>query len=68
MRIVHIFSALYQGGAENQLELLISQSLRATPDIEHIVISLKNEQTQLWQRLEQKKSKFIAVILTVLLI
>ncbi|WNO61686.1 glycosyltransferase [Rheinheimera sp. MMS21-TC3] len=54
MRIVHIFSALYQGGAENQLELLISQSQQATPDVEHIVISLKSDKTALWQRLEQK--------------
>lgn len=53
MRVVHVFSALYQGGAENQLELLLNESFRATPEVEHTVISLKSEVTPLWRRLEK---------------
>ncbi|WP_057830221.1 glycosyltransferase [Colwellia sp. TT2012] len=53
MRVVHVFSALYQGGAENQLELLLNQSFRATPEVKHMVISLKSEITPLWKRLEK---------------
>lgn len=53
MRVVHVFSALYQGGAENQLELLLHESFRATPDVQHTVISLKSEVTPLWRRLEK---------------
>jgi glycosyltransferase involved in cell wall biosynthesis len=54
VRVVHVFSALYQGGAENQLELLINESLKSTPDVKHIIISLKSEVTPLWKRLENK--------------
>jgi len=55
MRVVHIISALYQGGAESQLEKLIyhshSHSHSQTEFVEHIVISLKNEKTPLMKRL-----------------
>lgn len=50
MRVIHIFSALYQGGAESQLERLIY----ASDNIEHIVISLSNVRTNLSNRLEER--------------
>lgn len=49
MRVIHIFSGLYQGGAESQLEKLIYHS-RST-EVEHIVISLKNDETPLMKKL-----------------
>lgn len=52
MHIVHVFSALYQGGAETQLELLINHSLKNNPEVKHTVISLKRDVTPLWIRLE----------------
>jgi len=48
LKVIHILSGLYQGGAESQLEKLINHS--GCNSIEHIVISLKNEQTPLMQR------------------
>jgi glycosyltransferase involved in cell wall biosynthesis len=54
MHVVHVFSALYQGGAENQLELLIDESFKSTPKVKHSIISLKSEITPLWKRLENK--------------
>ncbi len=51
MRVIHIISALYQGGAESQLEKLIYYS--QSESIEHIVISLKNDETPLMLRLRK---------------
>lgn len=49
MKVIHILSGLYQGGAESQLEKLILFS--ENENISHIVISLKNDKTPLMQRL-----------------
>lgn len=49
MRVVHVFSALYQGGAESQLERLITAS---DDSVEHVVITLKNVETPLVIRLK----------------
>ena len=48
MRVIHIISGLYQGGAENQLELL-TKHMRSS---EHIIISLSAEETNLSRRLQ----------------
>lgn len=48
LRVIHILSGLYQGGAESQLEKIISYS--SSDSVEHIIISLKNDQTPLMQR------------------
>lgn len=48
MRVVHVFSALFQGGAESQLERIIFSSDKS---IEHVVISLKSVDTPLVRRL-----------------
>ncbi|HAS8533059.1 TPA: glycosyltransferase [Vibrio vulnificus] len=53
MKVVHIISALYQGGAESQLEKLIDYSSRNS-GTEHVVISLKDDQTELMVRLRNK--------------
>ncbi|MFT5592921.1 MAG: glycosyltransferase involved in cell wall biosynthesis [Oceanicoccus sp.] len=50
MRVLHILNALYQGGAERQLELIIDE----TPSTEHIVISLQSINTPLSIRLKKK--------------
>ncbi|ASG08529.1 MULTISPECIES: glycosyltransferase [Vibrio] len=48
MKVIHILSGLYQGGAESQLEKLILFS--KNENISHVVISLKNDKTPLMQR------------------
>lgn len=53
MKIVHIISALYQGGAESQLEKLIDYSTD-TNHVEHVVVSLKDDETDLMVRLRTK--------------
>jgi glycosyltransferase involved in cell wall biosynthesis len=55
LRVVHIISALYQGGAESQLEKLIYHS--KSIGIEHIVVSLKNDETPLMVRLKENGVK-----------
>lgn len=57
MKVVHIISALYQGGAERQLDLLISESLDKNPNIEHFIVSLKDVRTPLWEEFEEKGIK-----------
>lgn len=52
LKVIHIISALYQGGAESQLEKLIYHS--QSSDIVHIVISLRNDETPLMKRLQAK--------------
>lgn len=47
MKVIHILSGLYQGGAESQLEKLILFS--KNENISHVVISLKNDKTPLMQ-------------------
>ena len=59
MRVVHIISALYQGGAESQLEKLIYHS--QSTEIEHIIISLKNDETPLMVRLKDNGIKVYCV-------
>jgi glycosyltransferase involved in cell wall biosynthesis len=49
MRVIHILSGLFQGGAESQLEKLIYFS--KNKNIEHIIISLKSDETPLMTRL-----------------
>ncbi|PTO51485.1 hypothetical protein CWN94_21320 [Vibrio splendidus] len=51
MKVVHILSGLYQGGAESQLEKMISFS--KSKDVEHIVISLKSNETPLMKRFRE---------------
>jgi glycosyltransferase involved in cell wall biosynthesis len=48
LKVIHILSGLYQGGAESQLEKLISHS--RGKNVEHIIISLKSDQTPLVQK------------------
>jgi glycosyltransferase involved in cell wall biosynthesis len=45
---MHVFSALFQGGAESQLERII---LASDSSVEHVVVSLKNIETPLVLRL-----------------
>ena len=52
MLVIHLFSALYQGGAENQFEHIFADKKSTNTD--HLVISLKTEQTELAKRLEHK--------------
>ncbi|WP_345853186.1 glycosyltransferase [Shewanella algae] len=51
MIVIHIFSALYQGGAENQFEQIFAND---DSQDRHIVLSLKNVRTDLASRLEEK--------------
>lgn len=51
VRIIHLIPSLAQGGAESQLERLINHSRNS--DFEHIVISLKSEETPLMSRLKE---------------
>lgn len=51
MKIIHVFPNLAQGGAESQLERLIIHSKKT--GIEHVVISLKNDETALMHRLRK---------------
>lgn len=51
MRVIHVFSALFQGGAESQLERIIDSS---DDSIEHVVVSLKSVETPLVKRLRLK--------------
>lgn len=51
MKIIHVFPNLAQGGAESQLERLINYSKEL--GVEHVVISLKNDETALMQRLKK---------------
>ena len=48
MKIIHIIPSLAQGGAESQLERLITYSKKS--GVEHVVISLINDETPLMQR------------------
>lgn len=48
MLVVHFFSALFQGGAESQLERIINSS---DDTVQHLVISLKSVETPLVKRL-----------------
>lgn len=50
MRVIHLLSALYQGGAETQLERLID----ASENVEHVVVSLKDDITPLVHKLKKK--------------
>lgn len=52
MLVIHIFSALYQGGAENQFEHIFADQQNRS--VKHLVISLKADQTELAKRLENK--------------
>ncbi|MCU7995602.1 glycosyltransferase [Shewanella glacialipiscicola] len=51
MTVIHIFSALYQGGAENQFEQIFANS---NSQDRHVVLSLKNIRTEFATRLEGK--------------
>lgn len=52
MLVIHLFSALYQGGAENQFEHIFADQENRSAN--HLVISLKAEQTELAKRLRDK--------------
>ncbi|WP_032094867.1 MULTISPECIES: glycosyltransferase [unclassified Alteromonas] len=52
MIIVHIFSALHQGGAENQFEQIVADN--ANSECTHLVVSMKKERSKLSDRLEKK--------------
>lgn len=54
MTVIHIFSALYQGGAENQFEQIFANS---NSQDRHVVLSLKNIRTEFATRLERKGIK-----------
>ncbi|MDC0580880.1 glycosyltransferase [Amylibacter sp.] len=53
MRLIHIISALQQGGAETQLETLIKHM----NDHEHIVASLSHKETELGRRMSRNGIK-----------
>lgn len=55
MKVIHVLSGLYQGGAESQLEKLIFHS--TSKNVEHIVISLKNDKTPLMDRFRDNNVK-----------
>lgn len=52
MIIVHIFSALHQGGAENQFEQIVADDAKS--EYTHLVVSMKKERSKLSERLEKK--------------
>ncbi|KZN58247.1 hypothetical protein N473_05760 [Pseudoalteromonas luteoviolacea CPMOR-1] len=60
MKVVHVISALFQGGAERQLDLLISEFRDQNPEIEHVIVSLKSIRTPLWDEFERKGIKVIS--------
>jgi glycosyltransferase involved in cell wall biosynthesis len=51
VKVVHVLSGLYQGGAESQLEKIILFS-KGT-DIKHYVVSLKSDETPLVKRFKE---------------
>lgn len=52
MYVIHLFSALYQGGAENQFELIFADdNFNGT---HHLVVSLKSEETVFSKRIQSK--------------
>lgn len=55
MVVLHIFSSLHQGGAENQFEQIFTDY--SSIDTLHLVVSLKNEHTSLSLRLQKKGLK-----------
>ena len=55
MKVIHVLSGLYQGGAESQLEKLIFHS--TSQNVEHIIISLKNDKTPLMDRFRDNNIK-----------
>ena len=50
LKIIHIIPSLAQGGAESQLENLVFYS--KSKSVENIIISLKNEQTSLLNKMK----------------
>lgn len=52
MNVIHIIPSLDVGGAESQLEQLITESSRSTPDVQHIVICLLTDVSLRRKRLE----------------